>query len=120
WFEHPALGDTEIDALYSGYREFSGLQFPTHIVQTQGGFPIVDLTIDEVTPNPPVDIQAPARGGGAGGFAVPGGGQAISVRSIKAAEGIFYIIGGTNNSIAVELHDSIVIIEAPQTEERSF
>jgi glyoxylase-like metal-dependent hydrolase (beta-lactamase superfamily II) len=71
-----------------------------------------------VKPNAPVSIQPQA--GGRGGAQPAGGPQTISVRSIKAADGIFYIIGGPNNSIAVEFKDYIVMLEAPQTEERSL
>jgi glyoxylase-like metal-dependent hydrolase (beta-lactamase superfamily II) len=116
WLEHPALGDMPIEVVYSGYRDFGGVQFPTRIVQSQGGFPVLDLTVSEVRPNAPVTIDAPQRGGGPGGQ----GAQGIAVRSVKAGEGVFYIIGGPNNSIAVEFRDHIVMIEAPQTEERSL
>jgi glyoxylase-like metal-dependent hydrolase (beta-lactamase superfamily II) len=116
WLEHPALGDMPIEAAYSAYRDFGGVQFPTRIVQSQGGFPVLDLTVEDVKPNAPVAIQAPERGGGAGGFGAAG----VQVRSIEASDGVFYIIGGPNNSIAVEFSDHIVMIEAPQTEERSL
>ena len=122
WLEHPALGDMSLAASFSDYREFGGLLFPSRIVQTQGGFPVFDLTITAVTPNAPVTIDVPQRGGGpppgipGNGGLLPGG----SVRSIEAASGVFYIIGGPNNSIAVEFKDFIVMIEAPQTEDRSL
>ena len=45
---------------YSDYRDYGGVKFPTRIMQTQGGFPILDLTVKEVQPNAPVDIELPA------------------------------------------------------------
>jgi len=113
WIEHPAVGDLLIEADYSGYKDFGGVKYPTRIVQSQGGFPVLDLTINDVRPNASVTIQPPQRGGGAAGAQGPG------VRSIKAAAGIFYIIGGPNNSVAVEFRDYIVMLEAPQNGERA-
>jgi glyoxylase-like metal-dependent hydrolase (beta-lactamase superfamily II) len=114
WLEHPALGDMPIEVAYSGYRSVAGVMFPTRIVQSQGGFPVLDITVSEVRPNAPVVIEAGQGGRGGAGT------QGVTVRSIKAADGVFYIIGGPNNSIAVEFSDHIVMIEAPQTEERSL
>jgi glyoxylase-like metal-dependent hydrolase (beta-lactamase superfamily II) len=114
WIEHPAAGDLLIEADYSGYKDFGGVKYPTRIVQSQGGFPTLDLTLSDVKPNAPVTIQAPQRGGGGGGAA-----QGPGVRSIKVSEGVFYIIGGPNNSVAVEFKDYIVMLEAPQNAERA-
>jgi glyoxylase-like metal-dependent hydrolase (beta-lactamase superfamily II) len=116
WLEHPALGDMLIDATYSDYRDFGGVQFPTRIVQRQGGFPTLDLTIADAKPNAPVNIQPPPQRGGGGG----GVNLTAPVRSIEAADGVFLIIGGPNNSIAIEFSDHIVMVEAPMTEERSL
>ena len=116
WLEHPALGDMPIEAAYTEYKNVGGVEFPSRIVQSQGGFPILDLTVSDIKPNAAVAIQAPQRGGGGGG----GVNLTAPVKSIKAAEGVYYIIGGPNNSIAVEFRDHIVMIEAPMTEERSL
>jgi glyoxylase-like metal-dependent hydrolase (beta-lactamase superfamily II) len=115
WLEHPALGDMPLDAAYSDYKDFSGVRFPTRIVQTQGGSPVLDLTVADVKPNLPVTISPPQRGGGGGGVNLT-----APVRSIKAADGVFLLNGGPNNSIAVELKDFIVMIEAPMNEERAM
>jgi glyoxylase-like metal-dependent hydrolase (beta-lactamase superfamily II) len=117
WLEHPALGDMPLEAAFTGYRETNGIRFPSRIVQSQGGFPTLELDVSEVRVNEPVTIDVPQRGGGRGGVQA---GPGISVRSIEAADGVFYIIGGPNNSVAVEFADHIAMIEAPQTEERSL
>jgi glyoxylase-like metal-dependent hydrolase (beta-lactamase superfamily II) len=114
WLDHPALGDMLLEASYSDYAAFEGLQFPKHIVQSQGGYPTLDVTVTSVKPNAPVVIQQPQRGGGAGGVNLQ-----APVRSVKAADGVFLIIGGPNNSIAVEFNDYMVMIEAPMNEERA-
>ncbi len=117
WIEHPAAGDLLIEATYSDYKDFGGIKFPAKIVQAQGGHPVLDLTVTDVKPNVPVNIQAPQGGRGGGGAAAAQ--QPVTVRSIKVDDGLFYLIGGTNNSIAVEFKDYFVMIEAPQNGERA-
>ena len=65
WIDNPVLGDMLFEAVYSDYKDFGGTKFPMHIVQRQGGFPILDLTVSDVKPNAPVTIQAQGRAGGA-------------------------------------------------------
>ena len=35
---NPVMGDTDVVATYSDYKDFSGVQFPTKILIEQGGF----------------------------------------------------------------------------------
>jgi glyoxylase-like metal-dependent hydrolase (beta-lactamase superfamily II) len=114
WIEHPAAGDLLIETTYTDYKDFDGVRYPTKIVQAQGGHPVLDLTVTDVKPNVPVNIQPGQRGGGGGG-----GAQPVTVRTVKVDDGIFYLIGGTNNSVGVEFKDYIVMIEAPQNGERA-
>ena len=60
------------EAIYSDYKDVGGAQFPMHIVQKQGGYPIFDLTLTDVKANAAVNIQPPQgrrrrAGRGAGG-----------------------------------------------------
>jgi glyoxylase-like metal-dependent hydrolase (beta-lactamase superfamily II) len=117
WIDNPVLGDMLFEALYTDYKDFGGVKFPTRIVQRQGGYPILDLTITDVKPNAPVSIQPPqGRGGGAGG-----GGQAAAaaVPSEKLADGVYLILGGYA-SLAVDFKDHIVVLEGPQSEARAL
>ncbi len=52
WIDNPVLGDTLVETTFSDYRDFGGISFPGHIVRTQGGHPVLDLTISSVTSNP--------------------------------------------------------------------
>lgn len=117
WIDNAMLGDMLFEAVYSEYKDYGGVKFPTKIVQRQGGYPILDLTINDVKPNAPVDIQAPQRGGGAG-QAAGGGGQAPATPTEKLADGVYLILGGYA-SIAVDFKDYIVVIEGPQSEARA-
>ena len=115
--DNAVLGDMLFEAIYSDYRDFSGVKFPMKIVQKQGGHPIFDLTVGDVKVNMPVTIAAPPpRGGGpAGGVAA----AAEGTPSEKLADGVFLILGGYA-SVAVDFKDYIVLIEAPQSEERAM
>jgi len=53
----PVLGDMTTETAYSDYKDISeittDIPFPTHIVQKQGGFPVLDLTIPKTDTNIP-------------------------------------------------------------------
>ena len=112
WVDNPMFGDMLVEYLYGLYKDVDGVKFPTSIVQKQGGFPTLELTVADVKPNAPADIK-PAQGGG-------GGGQAPAQRpSEKLAEGI-HLIKGAYGSLAVDFKDYIVVIEGPNSEERGL
>jgi len=98
-----------MESTYTAYRDFAGLKFPTRIVQKQGGFPILDLTVIDVKPNAAVDIQPPQQDAGAPG---------APVETERIADGVFYI-KGQEHSVAVEFKDYVVVVEAPVNEARS-
>ena len=107
------LGDLTIEVRYSQYKDFGGVQFPTRIEQSAGGFPSVDLTITGVRPNVPVDITVPdpIR-------------QAASpyakVTSEKVTDGVWYVTGGSHHSAVIEMSDHLVLVEAPLNDERAL
>jgi len=110
----PVLGDTVTETTFTNYQDYRGMKFPTHIVQKQGGFPVLDLTISAVYPQSSVTIEPPSTLPAA---AAP---AAVRVDTQKAADGVYYLTGGSHHSLAVEFKDYIVVIEAPQTEERAI
>jgi len=113
--DNPFLGDMPFEATYSEYKDTGGVQFPMHIVQKQGGYPIFDLTITEVKTNVPADIQPPQAGRGAAPApAAPSGGP---VPSEKLGDGV-YLISGGYAAVAVDFKDHITIVETGQSEAR--
>ena len=42
------------------------------------------------------------------------------VASQKAADGVFYITGGTHHSVAIEMQDHVIVVEAPLNDERAL
>lgn len=70
------LGDVKWEATFSNYKDFSGVKFPSSIVQRQGGPKIWEMAVADVKVNQPVDMTPPAgRGRGGPGGAKGGDGK---------------------------------------------
>ena len=108
WIDTPMLGDTLVEVTYNGYKDFGGVKFPTGIVQKQGGYPTLDLSVTDVKPNAPANIQGNPAG-------AP---QTPPATSQKLADGV-YLILPAYAALAVDFKDYIVVIEGPQSEERA-
>ena len=112
WINQPIVGDMLVETTYSDYKDFGGgVMRPSHLVQTQDGYPSLDLTISAVTLNPPADITVPDN---VKAFQPP----AVNVTSEKLADGVYYLRGATHHSLAIEMADHIVVVDTPNTQER--
>jgi glyoxylase-like metal-dependent hydrolase (beta-lactamase superfamily II) len=114
WIANPVLGDMPVEITYSDYKNFGSVKFPTHIVQKQGSQAIFDLSVTEVQAN----VQNAA-------LEVPDAVQQatlppVVVTSQKLADGVWFLAGGTHNSVLVEFKDYVAVVEAPLTEARSL
>jgi glyoxylase-like metal-dependent hydrolase (beta-lactamase superfamily II) len=137
WLENPVLGDMQVEAGFSEYKDFGGIKVPTSIIDRQGGHPVFTLKAANVIPNPSNAqqlLQAPAggpRGGGPRAGMPPGagpfpggppggarGGPQASAPARKLGEGVYLITGGYRG-IAVEFKDYVVVIEGAQNETRA-
>jgi glyoxylase-like metal-dependent hydrolase (beta-lactamase superfamily II) len=112
WIDTPMLGDTLYEATYSNYRDFGGVKVPTRIVEKQGDYPTLELTVTDAKANVPATIQAPQRGG------APGAPAPAGPSSQKLGEGV-YLILPAYAALAVDMKDGIVIVEGPQSEARA-
>jgi glyoxylase-like metal-dependent hydrolase (beta-lactamase superfamily II) len=112
WFDQSIVGDMLVETSYTGYKDFGGVMHPTRMVQTQDGFPALDITFSAVTANPAVDIQVPQN---VRAFQPP----PIRVESQKMADGVYYLTGGTHHSLAIEMADHIVVVDTPNNEARA-
>jgi glyoxylase-like metal-dependent hydrolase (beta-lactamase superfamily II) len=110
WNTHPVLGDVLTETTYSDYKDFGGVQFPTKIAQKQAGVPTLDLTVSEVKPNTPADLQMPDNVRQA----------TVKVQTDKVADGVWYLTGGTHHSVLVEMNDHLVVIEGPLNDARAL
>ena len=113
WLPNPVLGDMLVETTYSDYKDFAGVKFPTKIVQTQGGFPVLELTVSDVQPNAAANVDVPE----AVRSAPP---PVARVESQKLGDGVWFLAGGTHNSVLVEFKDYVAVIEGPLDEGRSL
>ena len=97
------LGDMPVLTQFLDYRQQAGLMLPQRIVQEQGGFAALDLRVTEVVANEAVEITIPDN--------VRAATEVVSVE--KVAEGVWFLGGGTHNSVAIELAGQIVLVEMP-------
>jgi glyoxylase-like metal-dependent hydrolase (beta-lactamase superfamily II) len=105
----PVLGVVNTVTTYSDYRDFGGIQHPARIRQSQGGHPVLDVTVKEVQPNVAAEIALPD--------AVRTAGERVTTE--KVAEGVWFVAGGSHNSVAIEMKDHLVLVEAPLNDGRS-
>jgi glyoxylase-like metal-dependent hydrolase (beta-lactamase superfamily II) len=104
------LGDTPVVTTYSDYRDFGGVRFPMRIQQSAGGFPVLDLAVKDVQPNAEVNVAPPEI-----------------VRNFKenvttehAAPGVWFLAGGSHNSVLIEMKDHAILVEAPLDDSRTL
>jgi glyoxylase-like metal-dependent hydrolase (beta-lactamase superfamily II) len=110
-FPDAVLGDTPTVTTYGDYKDFGGVRFPTRVRQSAGGFPVLDLAIKDVQPNAAVSA-----------LAVPDAARntAERVTSEKVADGVWFVGGGSHNSVAIEMADHLVLVETPLNDARTL
>jgi glyoxylase-like metal-dependent hydrolase (beta-lactamase superfamily II) len=119
--DNPVLGDMVTETDYSDYADrgeiLTDLQSPGHIVQKQGGYPVLDIQVKMTDLNNPYLV-----------FPVPDnvkkaaaqGPAPVKVDSAKVADGVYYLTGGTHHSVAVEFNNYVALVECPLGDDRSL
>ena len=111
-FDNPVLGDNMFQAVFRDYKDFGGVKFPTHILQRNGAYPVLDVTITDVKQNIPATFDVPAN-------IKQARAAAQTIVPEKLAEGVWSLPGGAR-SVALEFRDYIAVVEAPESETRSI
>jgi glyoxylase-like metal-dependent hydrolase (beta-lactamase superfamily II) len=109
----PVLGDMAVTVSYADYRDFGGVKFPTKIRQSYGGHPALELTVTEVKPNAVADIAVPDHVRQASN-------PFVRVTSQKAADGVWYVTGGSHHSVVIETKDHVIVVEGPLNDDRAL
>jgi len=113
WIDQSIVGDMLVETTYSGYQSMGGVMFPSRILQTQDGYPALELTVSGVTANPAFDAPVPDTVRNA---PPP---PAVVVAVDKLGDGVYYLTGGSHHSLAIEMRDHIVVVDTPNNEERA-
>jgi glyoxylase-like metal-dependent hydrolase (beta-lactamase superfamily II) len=130
WLGDNIMGDMQILASYTGWKDFGGAMAPSKIVQTRGGWPFFEVNVTAAKANPsdlatliPPPAPPAGRGGGAPAAAPAGGGPpALVVTSEKLGDGLYRLTtgNGSYDSVIVEFKDHIMMLEAGQSEARGL
>lgn len=112
WVPDPVLGDMPVEVAYSDYKDFHGLKFPSRILEKQGGYPVLDLTVTDANRNVVADVQPPKQ-------VTDPLDPFFGVDEQLIADDVYYFTGGTHHSVIVKFNDYVVVIEAPLDEARS-
>jgi glyoxylase-like metal-dependent hydrolase (beta-lactamase superfamily II) len=121
WFPDPVMGDNAIEIRYTEWKDVGGgAKFPFHIHAHQGDHPLqtggrnwFDVRVTDAKVNvPDAAIAVPDN---VRNTAAP----QVRVASQKLADGVWYLGGGSHNSLAVEFKDYAVVIEGPLNDARS-
>ena len=89
-----------------------------HIVQRQGGYPVLDIMVADVEPNSSAALEF--RGNPQRGAAPAAPAAAVRIQAEKIGEGLWFLNFGAPQSLLVEFKDHVVIIEAPTGDDRSM
>jgi metallo-beta-lactamase superfamily protein len=120
WIPNAVYGDMLYEIRHLNYKDFGGVKFPTTIHVHQGdpvfnpAHNMMEIRVSDVRTNVPVPAMP-----------VPDNIRQATVPAVRAdaqkvADGVWFIGGGSHNSVAVEFNDHIAMIEAPLNEERSL
>ncbi|MBI2185606.1 MAG: MBL fold metallo-hydrolase [Acidobacteria bacterium] len=117
---NPVFGDMLYETRYGPYKQFGSVKFPSVIHHHQGddrlnpGHNTMDIQVSAVQANAPVQVVAAPDAAKAPAPPVS------RVESQKLAEGVWFIGGGSHNSMAVEFRDFVTVVEGPLNEERGL
>jgi glyoxylase-like metal-dependent hydrolase (beta-lactamase superfamily II) len=138
--DDPIYGDTLNELAFADWRDYSGVRLPQTMGIFLNGNKIREERARNIINNPrysveglivPDDIKAQPPNGEAiisqwplrrvvMGVGYQDFGREQKVDFVEVAKGVYQVKGSTHHSLAVEMKDHIVLIEAPLFEERSL
>jgi glyoxylase-like metal-dependent hydrolase (beta-lactamase superfamily II) len=113
--DNPVLGDALSEVVFSDYRPVGGVKLPFRMVSRTAGETTQDLAFRDIQVNaaPAAGLFEPPSALVAGAPPAAGG---VTVR--KLADDVYLAEGGSHHSLFVAFTDHVVLVEAPQGEER--
>ncbi len=111
------LGDVLLTNEFPRWYEAGDVRVPLQIIQRlDGRWRLNDIRFDGVTVNGDiVDITAPESVRNAQLVPTP-----VNVTVDSVARGVWLLAGGSHNSVAIEMKDHLLLVEAPQSDERTL
>jgi len=111
------LGDVVLSNEFPRWYEAGDVRVPLEVIQRlDGRWRLNDITFDGVRVNGAiVDITIPESVRNAELVPTP-----VSVTVDSVAPGVWLLAGGSHNSVAIEMKDHLLLVEAPQSDERAL
>jgi len=94
-----------VETQYEDYKVYDGVRFPGRITRIAGGQPILRLTVTDVRANVPVAITVPEA---VKNYQAP----PIRIVGELLAPGVWFMRGGSYNSLLIEQTDHLIVVEA--------
>ena len=107
--DNPLLGDMPVNAVFTDYKDNHGLKYPAKIIETEGGYPVLDLNVTTAMKNVIAGVVPPAASSD----------PAPIVDEQLIANDVYYFTGGTHHSVILGFNDYVIVFEGPLNEERS-
>jgi glyoxylase-like metal-dependent hydrolase (beta-lactamase superfamily II) len=117
YVHHPMLGDVLVETEYGDWRDVDGVKLPMHIVQRiDERWPLSDIRLTSAQVNADVgDLAAPADV-----RAAQPPTPTVNVTIDTVAPGVWLLAGQSHHSVAIEMSDHLLLVEAPQNEARTL
>jgi len=138
--DDPLDGDTDNELFFADWREVGALKLPFELTYRVNGQIVMTEHIDSIENNIdvravdftiPEDLGQADTGDGRRGeqssqwilrrvaLASPLDDEQTRVELTEVAKGVFHVTGGTHHSLAIEMADHLIVVDAPLYEERS-
>lgn len=113
--DHPTFGDVTLATQLSDWRRVDGMMLPMRIRQRlDDRWPISDIRLTSTSVNADVgDLAAPTSVRSVTPVVAP-----INVTAQVIAPGVWYLAGQSHHSVAIEMRDHMLLVEAPQSDAR--
>jgi glyoxylase-like metal-dependent hydrolase (beta-lactamase superfamily II) len=114
---NPVLGDAVVGTTFSDWRPVDGLLLPMRMMwRIDERWPLSDIRLSRVSLNAEIgDLALPADIKSA---AAPA--PVTNVTAEEIAPGVWYLGGQSHHSVAIEMRDHLLLVEAPQSEARTL
>jgi glyoxylase-like metal-dependent hydrolase (beta-lactamase superfamily II) len=117
YVHHPMLGDVLLETEYDAWTDVDGVKLPMHIVQRlDGRWTLSDIRLTSARIDADVgDLAAPAEV-----RAAQPPTPTINVTVDSVAPGVWLLAGQSHHSVAIEMGDHLLLVEAPQSDARTL
>jgi glyoxylase-like metal-dependent hydrolase (beta-lactamase superfamily II) len=114
---HAMLGDVLLETEYDAWTDVDGVKLPMHIVQRiDGRWPLSDIRFTSARVDADVgDLAAPLNV-----RATQPPTPTVNIVVDTIAPGVWYLTGQSHHSVAIEMQDHLLLVEAPQSDLRTL